>query len=438
MLEPPDPRQPRDDPPARRPFGLGAHRILAVVATVALATAVAAGPAAGRSARRTSRSTTISAALSAPSVRVGWPVVVRGRVVPADATPLVVVQRAVDRRWADRASGPVAADGTYAVVVTPSQTGTYSLRVRSAGGTVASRRLTLAVTPAPTLSIAASATATSIGSPVTLSGRVTPASATPRVVSQRLVAGRWVDRDGAAVDPTTGAFTITVHPGDKATYLLRVRSRGGSVVSATVAVSTSYKAFTMVDTGDARPGERVVALTFDDGPSATYTPQVLAVLARDGVRATFFDVGEEVQAHPDLVRQEVRAGDRVGSHSYDHPDLTRLSDAAVRSELGRTDDLLRAEGVASRCIRPPYGAQDLRVQQLIAEWHSSTLLWDVAPDDWARPGTSAIVSRVLAHLHPGAIIGLHDGGGDRAETVAAIAQLIPAIEARGYQIRPIC
>lgn len=382
---------------------------------------------------------TITAGVSAPTVRVGWPVYVVGHVDPAGMTSQVVVQRAIDKKWVDRVtSGPLAADGSFSIKITPSDVGTYSLRVRSAGGTVASPRFTLAVTPAPTISAAISTSSISIGSPVTVSGKVSPARATSQVVLQRLVGGRWLDRGAVGVNSSTGAYSILTHPSDYANYTMRVRSAGGTVVSKSVAVSTFYKAFTMVDSGDAYKGEKVVSLTFDDGPHPTYTPQMLDVLAKYKVKATFFVVGYEVKAHPELVKRMIKEGHRVGSHSYDHPQLTKLSSSAVRSQLQRTDDLIRSAGTTSRCIRPPYGDQNLRIQQIIAEFHSSTLLWDVAPDDWTRPGTSVIVSRVMSHLHPGAIIGLHDGGGPRSQTVAAIDQLIPAIQRAGYKIRPIC
>jgi len=398
-----------------------------VVATVVL---VGASPAAASSA-------TISAHVSAASVRVGWPVLVQGRVDPANVTPHVVVQRAVSGAWSDRAtSGPLRADGTFSVRITPHEVGTYTLRVRSAGGGIASARFTLKVVPPPTISATLSTTSVAIGTPVLLSGVVKPSTATTRVVSQRYVDGRWVDRESAPVNPSTGSYAIGIRPSQVATYAMRVRSAKGSVHSPTVRLSTFYVAYDMVDTGNARPGEKVVAFTFDDGPHPTYTSQMLDVLAKHHVKATFSVVGYLSQAHPELLRRMVREGHRIANHSWDHPALTRLSDSAVRSQLSRTQSLIRQAGTTSRCVRPPYGSQNSRVQQLIAEQGASaTLLWNVDPSNYRRPGSGVVVSRVMSALRPGAIIGMHD---NNAGTVAAIDQLIPMIRAKGYQIRAVC
>jgi peptidoglycan/xylan/chitin deacetylase (PgdA/CDA1 family) len=295
------------------------------------------------------------------------------------------------------------------------------------------------VVPVPTITAALSHAEVAISSPVVISGAVRPIGATPRVVAQRLIDGRWVDRDAAPVDPTTGRYRITIHPTQIADYRLRVRSDQGSVHSGTLALSTFYVAYDMVDTGDALPGERVVAFTFDDGPNPTYTPRVLDVLAKYGVKATFSVVGEWAARYPDLVRREVREGHRIANHTYTHPSLPSLSNAAIRAELGATQDLILKAGGAPRCVRPPGGATNLRVEQVITEFRASaTLLWNVDPSNYKRPGTSVIVSRVMGALRPGAIIGIHDGGGDRSQTVAALDQLIPLIRDAGYQIRPVC
>lgn len=190
------------------------------------------------------------------------------------------------------------------------------------------------------------------------------------------------------------------------------------------------------------PGPMVspeVALTFDDGPSRVFTPQVLAVLAARGATATFFMVGRSAQADPNEVRAVVAAGNAVGGHTWDHTRLPSLSEQAFAAQVDRTDQLLvTLTGRPLRCVRPPYGRYDRVVVERLATRGLATVLWDADPRDWSRPGVDAIVARVAAGLHPGAIIELHDGGGDRSQTVAALPAILDLIAARGYRTVPLC
>lgn len=175
-------------------------------------------------------------------------------------------------------------------------------------------------------------------------------------------------------------------------------------------------------------GPKVVHLTFDDGPNPTYTPQVLAVLREHGVHATFFMLGDNAEANPDLVAQVRAEGHQVASHTWSHPDLTMLSDSQIRSQVERTDAVL---GTTS-CVRPPYGATSSRVSAVLREGGHTPELWDVDPQDWDRPGTATIVSRVMKQTGPGDVILFHDGGGDRSQTVAALDTVLDRLEAQGY------
>lgn len=172
-----------------------------------------------------------------------------------------------------------------------------------------------------------------------------------------------------------------------------------------------------------------VHLTFDDGPDPRWTPQVLAVLRRHGVRAVFFQVGQNVVAHPDLVRQIRSEGHLVGNHTWSHARLTDLRNRAIGGQLDRTDAAL---GGRVRCVRPPYGATDPRVADVIGARGQRAVLWDVDPQDWARPGADRIVRRVLGRVHDGAVVLMHDGGGDRSQTVAALEQVITRLREQGY------
>ncbi|HEY4946365.1 MAG TPA: polysaccharide deacetylase family protein, partial [Acidimicrobiales bacterium] len=186
-------------------------------------------------------------------------------------------------------------------------------------------------------------------------------------------------------------------------------------------------------------GAKVAALTFDDGPSPVYTPQVLGVLTAAHVPATFQIVGEQGAAWPNLLVQEAADGMTLTNHTWTHTDLTRLSPAAWPGEVDRTTSLITSvTGQQVKCLRPPYGNTDASVLSQLAQRSLGVLMWDVDPSDYLGPGATVIVDRVLSALHPGAIIGLHDGGGDRSQTVAALPAIISGIRAAGYTLVPVC
>ncbi len=183
----------------------------------------------------------------------------------------------------------------------------------------------------------------------------------------------------------------------------------------------------------------VVALTFDDGPDPASTLRILDLLAAGHATATFFVVGRQAQRFPDLVRAEVGEGSAVEGHTWTHRRLPGLDEAAFSAEVDRSDDLL-AQLVGHRvtCVRPPYGRVDARVVERLGSRGLTTALWDVDPRDWSRPGAGTIAARVLGRLHPGAVIVLHDGGGDRSQTVAALPVILDGIRSRGYVPAPLC
>jgi peptidoglycan-N-acetylglucosamine deacetylase len=177
-----------------------------------------------------------------------------------------------------------------------------------------------------------------------------------------------------------------------------------------------------------------IALTFDDGPNPYYTPQVLAVLQHYRVKATFFDVGYLVSAYPDLVRQEYNQGNVVGDHSWSHPELTLLSASAILSQLASTSHAIQtALGVRPAFFRPPYGALNNIVLAQAKSLGLTTVLWNDSGRDWALPGVSQITYDILRLASYGSIILLHDGGGYRAQTVAALPAIITTLEQRGFK-----
>jgi peptidoglycan/xylan/chitin deacetylase (PgdA/CDA1 family) len=187
------------------------------------------------------------------------------------------------------------------------------------------------------------------------------------------------------------------------------------------------------------PGEKVVSLTFDDGPQPTYTPRILDVLTHYGVRATFFEIGRQAEKHPDLVKAIVAQGSVVANHTWDHVSLRPLDDARFAFEVDHTTEILQAaSGQHVLCLRPPYGSTDGSVAQRLGARGLATVLWTADSADFTKPGVDAIVQNAMDHLQPGGIILLHDGGGNRDQTVAALPIIIGRIVAAGYRIAPIC
>jgi peptidoglycan/xylan/chitin deacetylase (PgdA/CDA1 family) len=187
------------------------------------------------------------------------------------------------------------------------------------------------------------------------------------------------------------------------------------------------------------PGDKVAALTFDDGPNPTFTPQILQVLTQYHVPATFQIVGYEGAARPDLLKAEAADGMTLTNHTWDHAGLTSLNPAQFAGEVDATTNLIQSTtGQTVKCVRPPYGYTNGSVVAQLAQRGLGELLWDIDPSDYATPGTGVIASRVLAALHPGAIVILHDGGGDRSQTVAALPAIITGIQAAGYTLVPVC
>jgi peptidoglycan-N-acetylglucosamine deacetylase len=170
----------------------------------------------------------------------------------------------------------------------------------------------------------------------------------------------------------------------------------------------------------------VVALTFDDGPSE-YTPDFLQVLREKHVPATFFEIGQEMSRYPATMRQILREGDEIGNHTMHHTEFPGYSAIAPATTLAESITRFRP------CLfRPPGGAVDSSVIAAAAGDDLRTITWDVDPADWSTPGTAAIYSRVVDAAQPGSIILMHDGGGPRGETLAALPQIIDTLRARGY------
>ncbi|MDH6577710.1 polysaccharide deacetylase family protein [Kitasatospora sp. MAP5-34] len=187
--------------------------------------------------------------------------------------------------------------------------------------------------------------------------------------------------------------------------------------------------------GHTASGGRSVALTFDDGPGP-FTGQILDVLAQYHVQATFCEIGRQAAADPAMVKRIVAAGHRLCDHTVDHPQpMHTLPHDKQVSEIDAAGAMItNAAGDGTRIgwFRAPGGDFTAENKQIAAQAGMKSLGWSVDTRDWSRPGTPAILAAVQQELKPGGVILMHDGGGDRSQTVAALKQLIPALTAQGY------
>ena len=185
--------------------------------------------------------------------------------------------------------------------------------------------------------------------------------------------------------------------------------------------------------------QKVVALTFDDGPYPPYTSQILDVLQQYQVKATFFVVGQNADKYPALVRQEVAQGHEVGNHTYHHYDLLKMGRGNIAQEIDLgSAAIARAAGRPPVLLRPPHGFRDPAVMEAAEARHLMVVEWSVMSRDWTNPGVDAIVMRTLARVHDGSVILLHDGDGtaqraSREQTVAATRLIVAALQQQGYK-----
>ncbi|WP_178380010.1 polysaccharide deacetylase family protein [Cryptosporangium aurantiacum] len=182
-----------------------------------------------------------------------------------------------------------------------------------------------------------------------------------------------------------------------------------------------------------RTGSNAVALTFDDGPDPRWTPQVLSLLRKHKVKATFCLIGANVKAHPDLVRKIVADGHALCNHTMGHDlNLRKKSRAAIEADLRATSALIKrvSGGVTPKYFRAPGGNWSGVVVSVARNLGMASIGWAVDPRDWAKPPATTIVSRVRAGVAPGVIVLMHDGGGDRSRTVAALKILLPGLTSK--------
>ena len=239
-----------------------------------------------------------------------------------------------------------------------------------------------------------------------VAGPTHPSGLRPGHYAWRVLAGSGckVRRNCTTAWPPTGTSAFRLRP---------VRAVGctGGTAELVSAASTERK---------------VVALTFDDGPSE-YTDRYLDVLREKDVPGTFFEIGQEMPGREATMRRILAEGDEIGDHTENH-----VEDPGYEQIAAAAERIKAYTGFQPCLFRPPGGAENSTVIETAGSLGMKTIIWDVDPRDWSLPGTSEIYSNIVANAKPGAIILMHDGGGPRDETLAALPEIIDTLRARGY------
>ena len=215
-----------------------------------------------------------------------------------------------------------------------------------------------------------------------------------------------------------------------ATWLLEVVSTAEETADYEITATVHS-----LDRGPAPPGP-VVYLTFDDGPHPVHTSEVLDVLRRHGVRATFFVVGAMVERFPHLLNRVLLEGHTVANHTWNHENLAQLSGEAIDRTIERTQEILGANATA--CMRPPYGALDDLARQRAEEHGLDVIMWSASAHDWTDLTAETIAKRIVAGAVDGGIILMHDGGGNRTRTVEGLDMALQQLSGQGIRFEPIC
>ena len=229
---------------------------------------------------------------------------------------------------------------------------------------------------------------------------------------------------------TGGAIQYVSQWGKTGTRVVKTGKTSGEVAEEV----TEKPADMIISSVNPSPeGGRYVALTFDDGPSS-YTPEVLEILKEKGVHATFFNLGTSAQSYPDECQAILDGGHELASHTMAHENLPLLGRDALREEItGAADAIEKASGERPQMIRAPYGAFTEVEWARAGDLISCNVLWNIDTRDWELPGADSIRSTAVSQAYNGAIILMHDGGGDRSQTVEALPGIIDDLRAEGYE-----
>ncbi|KIP20944.1 MULTISPECIES: polysaccharide deacetylase family protein [Anoxybacillus] len=182
--------------------------------------------------------------------------------------------------------------------------------------------------------------------------------------------------------------------------------------------------------------EKMVAITFDDGPDILYTPDILTILKQYDAKATFFVVGFRAEKYPDIIKRQMNEGHEIANHTYKHLDFRGKSKQTIEEEIKKSEDVLYdITGERPTLFRPPLGYYNKQIIDIAKQRGYTVVMWSKHQDtyDWQNPGTRRIVRRVIEHIQPGQIILFHDhGSGSRKQTVQALKEILPILKEKGY------
>ncbi|HET6705821.1 polysaccharide deacetylase family protein [Amycolatopsis sp.] len=225
------------------------------------------------------------------------------------------------------------------------------------------------------------------------------------------------------------------------------RARKWAIAVASVLVVVIAGAYTLLQVADSRTfqffgtlvsrvetGEKLVALTFDDGPDPAGTKAVLDTLKSRQVPATFFLIGRDIAAHPDLAQDIAAAGHELGNHSFSHDRMIGVTPSWVADEIEATDALIRTAGYSGDIVfRPPNGKKLFALPYYLAEHNRTTVTWDVEPDSAGTPDAATIEKTTVEQVRPGSIILLHPMYPAREQTRQAIGPIVDQLKQRGFR-----
>jgi peptidoglycan/xylan/chitin deacetylase (PgdA/CDA1 family) len=240
--------------------------------------------------------------------------------------------------------------------------------------------------------------------------------------------GAGVNRQGARANPTASSRAGTPSPSEPASPSPNALPSSNALPSRSPVPDPGRGPLRLITT----TGSNAVALTFDDGPGP-YTAPLLDLLEKYHVKATFCLVGRQVKTYAAVVRRMVANGMTLCNHTWDHDEGLRYrSDSYIRNDLARTNAAIHAvvPGLKIEYFRNPAGAFGANTVAVARSMGMRSLMWSVDPRDWAKPGTQAIISKVLKYTHQGDIVLSHDGGGGRSQTIAAYRILLPNLRER--------
>lgn len=228
-----------------------------------------------------------------------------------------------------------------------------------------------------------------------------------------------------------GAILSMVSAGAAGVQRVLVGTVSGDIVASETVVPAEPMVLRRVSGG----GKKVVALTFDDGPWPGQTAKILDILKAENVPATFFAIGLRVKREPGLAKRIVAEGHAIGNHTYRHVDLTGTKPDILRREIRGANDMVRwTTGVQPKWFRPPMGQVGGPAYKEIAAAGLRPVLWTVDPQDWRKGAEAGKIARsVIAAAKPGSVILLHDGGGDRTQTIKALPWIIHELKKKGYE-----